>query len=350
MSKKILIRTPNHLGDCVMALPMINEVREAYSGSSVTILTPEHLADLFQGNPGIDAIVKIPSTHVHGLLAVVKIRDIIAPLHADIGYIIPPSFGAAAGFKLAGVKERIGYIADGRRLLLTRQFPLPAPLNSQHRSVTYFDLLRRSVGRELEYSRPKLFLTEDDSRHAETMLSGFGLTPNDRYLIIAFRSVAESRRWGTAHYIDLARMLTAQYDIRVLLLGTSDDVRSGDEIAASVASKHLINLAGKTTLREAATIIARAQLFVGDDSGPAHLAAAVGTPVLALFGAGDPAETAPLPRVGRIVRVEELGCLACVRNKCPLKGEAFMRCMRDLTPSVVIAEISALAKESGNPL
>lgn len=350
MSLKILIRTPNHLGDCVMALPMINEVREAYAGSTVTLLTPENLADLFQGNPGIDAIVKIPSTHIHGLLAVVKIRDIIASLGSDLGYIIPPSFGAAASFKLAGVKERIGYIADGRRLLLTRQFPLPAPLNSQHRSITYFDLLRRSVGRDLEYTRPKLFLTEEDHLHAETLLAGFGVPADERFVTIAFRSVAESRQWGAVHYTDLTRMLIAQYDIKVLLMGSSDDARIGDEIVASSESKNVINLAGKATLREAATIISRARIFVGDDSGPAHLAAAVGTPVLVLFGAGDPAETAPLPRFGRIVRCENLECLACVRNKCPLKGTPHMRCMRDLTPAVVMAEISALAKESGNPL
>ena len=147
MSQAIIIRTPNHLGDCVMSLPMVNETREAYPGSRVTVLTPEHLAELYESNPGVDHVLKIPTAHVHGLIGVMKIKDIIAPGSYDLGYILPPSFGAAAGFKLAGVKQRIGYIADGRRMLLTRPLPLPTPLNSSHRSETYFNLLDVYVNR-----------------------------------------------------------------------------------------------------------------------------------------------------------------------------------------------------------
>ena len=149
MSLKVVIRSPNHLGDCLMALPMINETREAYPGASVTLLVPELLAGLFENNPAIDELLRIPTRQVHGLIAVMKINDIIAPHNFDVGYVLPPSFGAAAGFKLAGVKERIGYVADGRRLLLSRPLPLPAPLNSAHRSELYFNLLRRGAGAEL---------------------------------------------------------------------------------------------------------------------------------------------------------------------------------------------------------
>ena len=96
MPTKILIRTPNHLGDCVMALPMINEAREAHPGSQVTILAPENLSDLFAGNPAIDEMLKIPSRYVHGLIAVMKIKEMIAPHRFDLGYVLPPSFGAAS--------------------------------------------------------------------------------------------------------------------------------------------------------------------------------------------------------------------------------------------------------------
>ena len=85
MSKKILIRTPNHLGDCVMALPMINETHEAYPDSTVTVVTPDHLAAIFAGNPGIDYVLTIPTEHVHGLLSVFKIKDLIMPDDYDIG-------------------------------------------------------------------------------------------------------------------------------------------------------------------------------------------------------------------------------------------------------------------------
>ena len=121
---KILIRTPNHLGDCVMALPMISETKEAYPASEVSILVPETLQGIFVNNPGIDNIITIPTEFTHGLLSVMKVKDIISQASPDISYILPPSFGAAASFKLAGVDERIGYISDGRRLLLSKPLAL----------------------------------------------------------------------------------------------------------------------------------------------------------------------------------------------------------------------------------
>ncbi|HOZ08362.1 MAG TPA: hypothetical protein PKW75_08755, partial [candidate division Zixibacteria bacterium] len=124
MAEKIVIRTPNHLGDCIMALPMISQTREAYPGAGVTLVAPRHLAALYRPNPDIDGILELPPEHVHGLMAVMKVKDLVSPHAFDLGYILPPSFGAAAGFKLGGVKERIGYIADGRRLLLTRPLAL----------------------------------------------------------------------------------------------------------------------------------------------------------------------------------------------------------------------------------
>ena len=344
MSTKIIIRTPNHLGDCIMAMPMINETREAYPGSSVTVLTPEHLSDLFIGNPGIDQILTIPTHHVHGVIGVFKVKEIIAPGEYDIGYVMPPSFGAASSFKLGGVKERIGYIADGRRMLLTKPLPLPAPLNSEHRSKVYFDLLRRGGGVSLEYVKPKVFLSEADGEAAFKLLAGFGVGEDDRYAVIAFRAVAESRRWGTENYTELCRRLQATYSLKVVLVGTEENHKVGDEIAVAAGGAEglTVNLAGKTTLRELAAVCSRAVVFVGNDSGPAHLVAAVGAPLVVLSGADDPKETSPMASKKRLIRRDQLECISCVKNKCPLKGDAFMRCMKEITVDAVMAEVVAL--------
>ncbi|HVP07770.1 MAG TPA: glycosyltransferase family 9 protein, partial [Candidatus Acidoferrum sp.] len=227
---------------------MINEVREAYPGSNVTLLVPEQFADLYESHPAIDGIIKLPAAHVHGMIAVVKIKELVAPHQFHLCYILPPSFGAAAAFKLAGIKERVGYIADGRRLLLTRPFALPAPLNCQHRSLTYFDLLRRATGLDLSYEEPKLFLNEADDAKAAQVLAGFGVGESDRYATLAFRAVAESRRWGATKYIDLAKALIRRYNFKIVLMGSSEDHRVGEEIVAAVGSDRASNLAGKTSL------------------------------------------------------------------------------------------------------
>ncbi len=342
MSLKVLIRTPNHLGDCVMALPMINETREAYPGSSITVLTPEHLAELFEHNPGIDDLRTIPTEYVHGLVSVFRIKDIITSGDFDIGYVLPPSFGAASSFKLAGVRQRIGYIADGRRLLLTKPLPLPAPLNSEHRSVLYFNLLRRGAGISLEYTEPRMFLDDEDRNRGVSILSGFDFDEADRYAVVAFRAVAESRRWGTENYTRLAHRLVEEFGLKVVLVGSATDARDGDQIADSADGRNVANLAGKTSLRELAAICAAARVFVGNDSGPAHLAAAVGVPLVVLSGADDPKETSPISSCKRVLYPDHLPCISCRKNKCPLKKDEAMQCMREISLEMVSDSVREL--------
>lgn len=339
MTQNILIRSPNHLGDCIMALPMISEVREAYPGSTVTVLTPEPLAELFQQNPAIDKILKIPDKHVHGLIGVIKVKEIIAAGDFDVGYILPPSFGSASAFKLAGVKERIGYIADGRRLLLSRPLPMPAPLNSEHRSYTYFNLLRRATGLNLDYVRPKLFLNDKDMAQAATVLSDFGIMTSDRMIVVAFRAVAESRRWGIDNYTELTRRIINEFGRSVILTGGAADRSEGEKICEAVGSPKVVNLAGKTSLRESAALMSMADLFVGNDSGPAHLAAATGAPVIVLSGADDPSETSPMSARKQLLYRDKLECISCVKNRCPNKKDDSMKCMKEISVDDVISAV-----------
>lgn len=345
MSTRIIVRAPNHLGDCVMALPMINEVREAHPGSNVSLLVPENLATLYDGNLSLDKVIGLPVGHVHGWLAVFKIRDLIGPGNYDLGYILPPSFGAASGFKLAGVKERIGYIADGRRLLLTRPLPLPEPLNSAHRSETYFNMLRRGSGVELDFARPKLFLSDADHEEAATLLARFDVTAEDHYVVISYRAVAESRRWGIDKYTELAKRMVIESRVKVILVGTGGDQREGDVIAAAAGSGEVVNLAGKTSLRQLASLMARSEIFVGNDSGPAHLAAAVGARLVVLSGADDPRETSPMSPRKKLLYRTDLDCISCVKNVCPLKNDDFMACMKGISVDQVVAAISDATAE-----
>lgn len=328
-----------------MALPMVNETREAYSGAHITVLVPDNLVPLFSPNPAIDSIIPIAAGQLHGLIAVMKIKDLISAGKYDIGYILPPSFGSAAGFKLGGVKERIGYIADGRRLLLTKPLPLPEPVNATHRSELYFNLLRRGAGTDMEYVRPKLFLNDDDINQGVALLSGFDITPDEEYIVVSFRAVAESRRWGSDNYTELIKTLIANHSLQVVLLGTDDDRRTGDTIAEATGTKRVKNLSGKTNIREMAAIMSRARLFVGNDSGPAHLAAAVGIPIVVLSGADDPKATSPMAAVKKLLYRQDLACISCVKNKCPLKADKFMQCMTRLSVPLVVQAVEELLAE-----
>lgn len=339
---KVLIRTPNHLGDCIMALPMISETREAYPASEISILVPESLKGIFINNPGIDKIIKIPTEHIHGLLSVIKVKDIISQENPDVGYILPPSFGAAASFKLAGVEKKIGYITDGRRLLLSKPIALPEPRNEVHRSELYFNLLLRGSGASLEFVSPKLFLNDNDISAGEKILSDFGIGKSDRFVVIAFRSVAESRRWGIEKYTRLIKELISSFGYKIILLGGKEDTLDGDQIAESAGIKEVLNLAGKTSIRESASVISFAEFFVGNDSGPAHLAAAVGTSLVVLSGADDPKETSPISKNKELIFLENMPCISCVSNKCDLKEESFMKCMKDISVEMVLDSIKKI--------
>jgi heptosyltransferase-2 len=339
MGLKVLIRTPNHLGDCIMALPMVSETREVHPGSQVTILAPESLVELFTGNPGIDEIIPIPAAHVHGLIGVFKVKELIAKGNYDVGYILPPSFGAASGFKLAGVKERIGYVADGRRLLLTRPITLPEPLNSQHRSVVYFDLLRRGSLSNLDYAPPRLTLNDEDQGKANDILASVGLTEQDKYVAVAHQAVAQSRRWGIDNYASLVQRIIGGLNLHVVLIGSPADRESGEEVKLASLSESVHNLAGMTSLRESAAVLARSEAFVGNDSGPAHLAAAVGAKSVVLSGADDPNETSPISSCKTLIRRGELSCISCVKNVCPLNRGEQMRCMKLISVDDVYAAV-----------
>jgi len=331
MSKKIIIRTPNHLGDCLMALPMINETKEAYPAAHLTVLTPENLADLYLSNPAIDEILTIPSKYVHGLVAITKTKEILKDKSFDIGYILPPSFGAAAGFKLSSIKERIGYITDGRRLLLSKPLPLTMPINSIHRSELYYNLLRRGTGKDIEYVKPKLMLNDTDMEKAATLLENFDLPRKYDFIAVSFRAVAESRRWGKDNYIELIKRVITELKLKILLVGTEDDKNMGDEIASACGLDEVKNMAGITSIREVAAIISLAKLFVGNDSGPAHIAAAVGVPLVVLSGADDPQSTSPMASDKVVLYQNDLECISCVKNICPNKGEDFMKCMTEIS-------------------
>lgn len=329
-----------------MALPMISETREAHPGSQVTVLTPETLVDLFSGNPGIDELLAIPTQYVHGLMGMIKVKEIIARGNFDLGYVLPPSFGAASSFKLGGVKERIGYISDGRRLLLTRPLTLSEPLNSQHRSVVYFDLLRRGASVDLDYTPPKLTLNDTDREKANDVLQSVGLQLSDRFVAVSHQAAAQSRRWGIDNYATLAQRIVGGLNMHVVLIGVAADREPGEELILASGSASIHNLAGMTTLRESAAILARSEAFVGNDSGPAHLAAAVGTKIVVLSGADDPNATSPLSAQKIVVRRSNLACISCVKNICPLKGEAHMKCMTEISVDEVYGALRDLVRQS----
>lgn len=299
MTERLIVRAPNHLGDVVMALP-------ALRAAGGDVLIREGLAPLLQ-------LARLPGR-------IIPFADTLAAAwamrrgHYERGVLLPPSFSSALIFALGGVDHRRGTGTDGRRMLLTDPVSVGS-LKGLHRSVQYMVL----VGAGRDPVVPRLDVARKS--HEGTVI---GVFPGGN---------APSRRWEPDRFAELVRRLTKRGRQVVVFGGPTER-----ELTARVAGGAAVNLGGQTDLAQLASGIASCDLLVTNDTGPLHLAAAVGTPTVSLWGAGDPAVTGPLGAGHRMLRHPELDCVPCTKNDCPLAVDRY-RCLTLITVDDVEAVI-----------
>lgn len=319
---KTIIRAPNHLGDLVMALPALLAARadvQVVSGLAPLLVLsglPGRTLAFERGRRGfLDAAAQLRRGAYHR------------------GVLLTPSFSSALLLRAGGVAHRRGTATDRRRLLLTERVAAQ-DLAGLHRSEQYMVLATRK--RPAERPVPRLEVPAALTHRWRTLLGDadaptIGLFPG---------SNAESRRWDPARFAETARQLTEQ-DARVVVFGGPQERLLTAEVAGRVA----IDMGGRTDLPLLAAGLADCALLITNDSGPMHLAAAVGTRTVSLWGPGDPAVTGP-PRGHVLLRHPELGCVPCVRNRCPRHGpgdmlpEAHRECMQLISVGEVVNTVT----------
>lgn len=322
-----------------MALPAIDNLRDLTAADHIAVMARKATAPLFENHPEVSQVIVIDdkSSRLRGpQKAAATIKDD----NYDIGIVLPPSFSSALIFKLAGVTGRIGFAGDKRSILLTRAVKPPA--EKMHRSRQYLYLLEKLTGRKAKFHNPRLYLSHEDIAEGNAVLDSVGISYDDAFIAIAPRAIAESRRWGSDNYGNLAVRLIKEYNCRIFLIGTEDDLDAGEEVRNHDPSG-IINLCGKTGLMAAAAIISFARLFVGNDSGLVHLAGAVDCPVVVLSGPDDPQETSPLCKRKKLI-IKDLDCISCVKNECPKSGNEFMQCMKLITIDEVFDAAKSIYK------
>ncbi len=234
--------------------------------------------------------------------------------------IFPNSFGIALAAYMARASERVGTAMYCRGMLLTKK---PAPQGpEEHLADAFFRLAEAAGGGPLERKDDDCLLRAPDSARAraEALLAERGLdVSRERFLVIAPGAAhGPAKQWGEANFADVAR-LAVERGLRPVVVGTGADRGAAREIArlaSTGAGAQLLDLAGRTDLVDLAGVFALASGFVGNDSGAAHLASALGVPTVAIFLSGDPARTAPRgPRVKVIA--SPVDCRPCMRRECP---------------------------------
>jgi heptosyltransferase-2 len=307
--ESLLVRAPNWLGDTVMALPALRALRAGFAGSRIIVVG--RWAGLLAGQGVADALLPYP----RGWRERARFNRALAEDGADIAVILPNSFESAWAASRWGARLRIGFDTDIRRPLLTH--PVPPPTPRLHQADEYA-LLLQALDLEVKDRTPAWRLCDHPERAARVaeLLEAAGLhgraRPVGLHLGAAFGS---SKLWPPESLGRLAARLEAA-GIRCLLLGTRDDAQAAAAVTAA-AKRPLPSLVGADTPDLLPHLLSRLAVLVSGDTGVAHLAAAVGTPTVTLFGPTDPRLTAPRAERARII-YRGVPCSPCFLQACPI--------------------------------
>lgn len=314
--KKVLIRSANWVGDAVMSLPAIDSLRLSLPGAEIAILAKPWVAEIFQGNTAVDRVILYQSHGVHqGLGGKWRLARQLKKERFDLAVLIQNAFEAALLSFLAGIPRRAGYNTDGRTLLLTNPVTLSPKVKGDHQVDYYLELVR-ALGFQEGGRIPSLKVSEERQKEAARTLSSLSIGEREGIVGISpGATYGSAKQWFPERYGELAERIARNLTKPIIIFGS----RSDRWIAVQVREKArvpLIDLTGKTTLAQAIALIARCRLFITNDSGLMHVAAALGVPLIAIFGATNPKITGPLGNDCRVFR-KPVPCAPCLKAECP---------------------------------
>ncbi len=358
---RVVVRGVNWLGDTVMTMPAVQRVREAMPADGhLAILVLEKAMDLWRHNPHVSEIITLDRSRSE----LAQARD-LKKKHFDLAIVLPNSLHSAMVPFLARVPRRVGYRGHSRRLLLTESFaadprfdtkqrlseseivaiktkrlrPEDAPpVEFRHQVLHYLELVAK-LGVNPEPCAPRIFLTEAELAASEKFFS------NDNRPTLAVAPSAEygaAKRWSDEKFIETIRAIRAHVDCRVILVGSRTErpycKHLAEKINAASNNPAVTVIAGKTMLREVCACLARCRVLLTNDTGPMHLAVAVGTPTVAVFGSTEPTLTGPnypgCENHHTVIR-HPVPCSPCFLPECPID----FRCMNRIETEEVVSAV-----------
>lgn len=338
---RIMIRAANWVGDAIMTTPVIRAVRKNFPAAKITVLAKPWVVPVYAESPYVDEVMVYETDDRHKMgLGTLRLAADIRKKDFHLAILMQNAFEAALLAFLGRVPERLGYNTDARGLLLNRCIPMDPALKKGH-LIDYYIAILTLAGLKADGRQLELFLPEQDREWASGFLEEEGLTGP----VIGINPGATggtAKRWFPERYAELTGRLSEKYQTRVIIFGGPADHDLGEEIAG-MAKGACINMAGKTSLSRAFALIGALDLFVTNDSGLMHAAAAQNVNQVAVIGSTDYIATAPANRNSIMVR-EPVHCSPCLKDECPIDH----RCMDRITVDAVArAGISLLEKDDG---
>ncbi len=345
---KILIRSTNWIGDAIMTIPAVRSIRNNYPDAEITILALPWVADVFVASPWIDKIfIYEKKGRHHGLRGRLQLISQLKKEKFDAAVLLQNAFEAALITFLAGIPIRGGYGTDGRALLLTHRVKKTSEIKGKH-EVYYYQEMIAGLGISPGANKLELFLANETLINAENSLKSFRQTEGvpKKSPVIGFNPGAAygpAKRWPAEKFALLAKEICRQLTGIVVIFGTDADTQSAKIIKEGSGSpQQVLDLTGKTDLAAAMAYIDLCDVFVTNDSGLMHVAAALATPVAAVFGSTNHIATGPWCDCFRIIR-EPMACSPCKKTHCP---QGHLKCMEDISSEQVFAAVAELLAES----
>lgn len=284
MGTKVLLRLPNWVGDVVMVTPSIIALTK--KGFEVSLAIREHLYPLIKDFPAVDKIYKIK---MRSLSSNFIFLNEVRKENFDFYIVFAKGFREGLLSKLSKSKRRVGYDVNKRGLFFTDKVNMSDQLWDNHHVFQFAELLRPL---KVELTDEKVFLpvSEQDEKNVSDLLSREGLKEKE-FIVFHIGSSKFPRAYHSERFGKCADEIMKEYSIKIALIGDKNDKEYIDSFMNEC--KDAVNLLGKTKLRELPSLLSKAKLFVGNDSGPMHIASAVKTKVVAVFGPGSPNKTSP---------------------------------------------------------
>jgi heptosyltransferase-2 len=332
---KILIRSTNWIGDAIMTTPAVRTIRENFPAAEITMLAYPWVADIFRASPHVDRIMLYEKKGRHqGLPGLWRLGRELAAQRFDMAILLQNAFEAALLASLARIPVRAGYRRDGRALLLSHGVSIARSMKKRHQ-VYYYQGLLQELGLICGPNELFLALSEQDMAWARDFLAAgnggpvVGLNPGAAY--------GPAKRWPAERYAGLAGLLAEEMGATMLVFGTESDREAASRIREA-APEQVKDLTGRTSLAQAMALIALCQAFVTNDSGLMHVAAALNTPLVAVFGSTDAVATGPFSSRAVVVQ-KKLPCSPCLKTHCQRNDFA---CMMEIGVDEVFAAVSDL--------
>lgn len=338
--KSIIVRMPNWLGDVVMATPILEDLRAFYPEAEITAMCQSSVASLLEQDPAVDELFSFSRSK--GLIHRIAERNVVARLKEgryDLGVLLTNSFSSAWRFWQGNVKERLGYRADGRGLLLTHPVCFSEKRKEKHLVITYKELLA-PLGIPLSDTAPRLFVMKEEIESAWKFVKRFDIGVDDRVIgINPGAAYGSAKCWLSERFTEVARNLI-EADPKHVILFFGD--RSQKDLIARVCTgldQRVVNLCGQTSLRQLLALIKICSVFLTNDSGPMHIADSMDVPLVALFGSTSPIATGPYRKSQNIIQ-KKVSCSPCFKRVCPIDFPCMKQIGVDEVTERVLAKLS----------